>query len=1199
MADYSAKIKLLVEGLQSLDKVEAKVKEIHRLTAGGWRVDLQSSKGYKDLSKNLDDIANKGRTAAKSLKDSFKTVGSIAKGAGVAGAVVTINQFGAALESASVKAGLLGPAVQTVGSAIKTAIPGVDTLVQAFTALPPALQATAPALAAVTAGLIAFNKPIRTAIADTVTVAKGLDAVKDAVKAAFNTTLLMAFTDQLEINIDAADAYRQALLRLTDTVGDLQRRKAALQRVLNNTNSSTDTAVKIATKLVDVTQRLNNEQREQNDLLRRARGLSQTELEETKGVKSLRTRRKRTEYLKEQAEEAAKALASLRALEAAESAAARTRLAAAAKEKADALQAEKVAAQSALTALRALEAAESDLARKRLAASVKSVVDPRGTQAYEFPIGPAVNARRFKFEGDVSADRAEAALRNKELNQQRALNQQFFAEEKAQLIQIDRLREKNAQRQATRIQKLNQTIRGSLSSAAIGGAFPLLFGQSPQAAVGGAIGGLLGGQAGGFAGSLLGTALGELSAAKSRIEELGAELGFTQTQASELAKAFELAGQNSEQLQAAVTNIQGLGLSTEETASALKISNELAQEYGGKVDKIAQAFANTLESGKVSINSLNSFTAQGIPIQDELAKKFNVSRSALLEMAKDGKVAVQDVIDVLVDMGRAAEKTADDARTGFDEFTTSVKGLAIAIADAAGVILKNLVPALNTVLNQLALIIKQATNALSKLGDIQVGQAYAGIFRAAQNRGTLFGTTVSKQNIDDITQGLKTLRPATAQSSAEIAKFRQVLEAAKIELGKYGGAIGEYATATAQVEITRLQREVAAREAVLPKEPLGPSTTPITSITAPTQLTPGGAKGKDRAADNLQRAQDLLRKLEQQNALLEARTKLDEDILKISQDYDENLRNIANLEDQSLRTLQENAAVRLRNQQINDAVEKHERKVNKELDKQVKQYKNIDSIRKAAFEGYKDAEVAILQELTARAEVVKIAFDAIGQSFGNAVFQVVQGATTIKEAVADMFAAIGRALINYATQAIATYIAIGIARIFAGVGGVAKANYTGNEMGGAFMNPSFGVDSSGLAGPSSAFSSLDYAGVKFAQGGFVTGPTRALIGEGGEPEYVIPASKMRGAMNRYAAGARGSSVIPSGGEQGTGEGGTAVATPIDVRYTVERINSVDYVTADQFQAGMQQAAQQGAAQGEQRTLRRLQMSTSTRKRLGM
>jgi hypothetical protein len=50
---------------------------------------------------------------------------------------------------------------------------------------------------------------------------------------------------------------------------------------------------------------------------------------------------------------------------------------------------------------------------------------------------------------------------------------------------------------------------------------------------------------------------------------------------------------------------------------------------------------------------------------------------------------------------------------------------------------------------------------------------------------------------------------------------------------------------------------------------------------------------------------------------------------------------------------------------------------------------------------------------------------------------------------------------------------------------------------------------------------------------------------------------------------------------------------------VERINSVDYVTADQFRAGMAQAAQQGATQGEQRTLRRLQQSRATRSRLGM
>jgi hypothetical protein len=109
-----------------------------------------------------------------------------------------------------------------------------------------------------------------------------------------------------------------------------------------------------------------------------------------------------------------------------------------------------------------------------------------------------------------------------------------------------------------------------------------------------------------------------------------------------------------------------------------------------------------------------------------------------------------------------------------------------------------------------------------------------------------------------------------------------------------------------------------------------------------------------------------------------------------------------------------------------------------------------------------------------------------------------------------------------------------------------------------------------------------------------------LIGEGGEPEYVIPQSKMSAAMSRYSRGARGESVIPNNGTSTEG-GGTATApmAPIDVRYSVERINNVDYVTADQFQAGMAQAAQQGAIQGERRAMRSLKGSAATRRSVGI
>ena len=121
-----------------------------------------------------------------------------------------------------------------------------------------------------------------------------------------------------------------------------------------------------------------------------------------------------------------------------------------------------------------------------------------------------------------------------------------------------------------------------------------------------------------------------------------------------------------------------------------------------------------------------------------------------------------------------------------------------------------------------------------------------------------------------------------------------------------------------------------------------------------------------------------------------------------------------------------------------------------------------------------------------------------------------------------------------------------------------------------------------------------------AEGGYVSGATNAVVGEAG-PEYIIPESKMRESMARYSRGARGSAVIPENGDGGTNGmgGGTAVAAPIDVRFSVERINSVDYVTADQFQRGMQQAAADGAKQGEQRALTTLRQNTSQRRRIGL
>jgi len=362
------------------------------------------------------------------------------------------------------------------------------------------------------------------------------------------------------------------------------------------------------------------------------------------------------------------------------------------------------------------------------------------------------------------------------------------------------------------------------------------------------------------------------------------------------------------------------------------------------------------------------------------------------------------------------------------------------------------------------------------------------------------------------------------------------------------------------------------------------------------EATGKGKKGKsdaereaERLAKELERSlalgDQLATQFARQAVLLFETSELERKRLQIQFDFEDRAKQISELK---------NAEQQTNLNQLNAEIQRLEL-IDLQTEALKKQAEEADKLFKAAFDA---TEFGVsgggpianmiqemqqgLQDFLEPANQIKTAATAIGDAFSSSFKDVITGAKSAQQAISDFFAKIGEALIDYATQAIAQYIAVGVARLFAGVGG-------------------FGTDTTGLS-----FNGSPLSGGKlfptgaFAEGGFVTGPTNALIGEGGEPEYVIPQSKMSAAMSRYSRGARGESVIPSSGTSTESAGGTAIATaPIDVRYTVERINSVDYVTADQFQAGMRQAAAQGAKQGEQRALSTLRQNTNVRRSVGI
>jgi TP901 family phage tail tape measure protein len=438
---------------------------------------------------------------------------------------------------------------------------------------------------------------------------------------------------------------------------------------------------------------------------------------------------------------------------------------------------------------------------------------------------------------------------------------------------------------------------------------------------------------------------------------------------------------------------------------------------------------------------------------------------------------------------------------------------------------------------------------------------------------------------------------AAIEKEKESPEFKAQQASAALGIGKIFGQ--------SRADIL-LEREIATRaKLALPtRKEATPTLTPTPTGAAAADAAGGKKKGKtdaERAAEQMQQqlkaADDINFALKNRLAITQeteavAKRMIEFDVRQneIAREYDE-LKKAAKGADE-LALINANLVIEQRIAQI-----EAERDINELLIQRAALM--ADTVRQAGMPTvYNELEEqdAALQAVLDKYPAIGAAADAAATLATSGISEMIAGTKSAEQVFVEFLSSIADALINTAKQMIAQYIALGIARMFA----------MGSSPGG--FAPSGPLAAVGNINPMPTsftpignINPIPTSFTPFAQGGFVTGPTNAIIGEGGESEYVIPSSKMNAAMSRYSRGARGEGVIAGSGGGTEGESGAAAAGPmaIDVRYSVERINDVEYVTASQFQAGMRQAAQQGAAQGEQRTLRRLQQSPSTRKRVGV
>jgi len=297
-------------------------------------------------------------------------------------------------------------------------------------------------------------------------------------------------------------------------------------------------------------------------------------------------------------------------------------------------------------------------------------------------------------------------------------------------------------------------------------------------------------------------------------------------------------------------------------------------------------------------------------------------------------------------------------------------------------------------------------------------------------------------------------------------------------------------------------------------------------------------------------------------------------------------------------------------------------------------------VKIANFIGDAKRELEDLEGLAIR--VSQSIGDAVGSALTDGVVGLVEGTKTAQEVFSSFLKDIGQILLREAAKMIATYIAIGLAKTFAGLGtpvggqtslpgtsigsgGGEVTNIAGNVFG--TLGPNFGIRQRANGGPVSA--NMPYIVgergpelfVPFQQGNITSNEdleaqmrdTRSAdmafssgnsfqrggnssvsnsFQRGGNSSVSNSFQQLQTVSLPFTRNAEQSSIVAA--ERETAQAISNPA-PLNVRFESQVINGVEYVTAEQHRQGMAQAAERGRSL----TLSALQGSVKTRKKVGL
>ena len=628
-----------------------------------------------------------------------------------------------------------------------------------------------------------------------------------------------------------------------------------------------------------------------------------------------------------------------------------------------------------------------------------------------------------------------------------------------------------------------QKIQGAGAGGVISAAFPVLTGGSAAESALGGIGGLLGsafGPLGSFAGGIGGSALGRLI---TDAEELNKSLARLNTSIGAVGTTSQITGDDLGKL------ASQLGLAKDETITLIEQFNGLA--VAADVAALARDFGNVGGAA----------TAEAIAV----AAQSEADALSAIEKLRGtiGLEAAKQLQDTLEQEGLQVSLVAILAKT-------LELSEAKAISDAKQV--------------------GFAETMLSLWTAIRSKYEGVDVFRTPQQ---IADDRVAGLQLPDGKDRLGNLRDFLEQQR----RLREQYKPQKTPRGRTGGALPQSKELQLRQQILKTELAVANiqgkraalfltdLEAVRAKEQLLAASlvkeTQILELARQQALT-NSKVPEDNALIN-ELYDDRLKKIQAQNFLLREQNGLAEKNILLQRDLvalrnEQQTEDIVKglgrgIEDANSRSSSEMLALRikqLRRQEdliggINDKLAEQ-----KLIEAGSDATKAAAATREIGFlEDRKEAIEALLPALN-QAEQQQLrfnqAFAAVTPAVNSLVGglrEVVAGTKTAEEAFADFLNTIADQLINTAATMIAQYIAIGIARMFAGLGGNPGGGSSGFNLSGGGSS----VGSGGLPGIDSLGGlfngSMPFIGSGRAGGGPVSGGSAYMVGEQG-PELFIP-----------------------------------------------------------------------------------------------